>query len=238
MAIPDNGTLLGVPSEKERGHIPLLWQWISLFGIVLMLYGSILILRLVIVHFIGDELISANEMKLIFAEMGIKGITWVGLPFLYMRFLGKRGAEIIRFFQMDRWEWRKTALIAGGILGAFLFSVVVHWLQGRSYHPVSLQDWINGILLVGIVEEIPFRGLLFQQLRRWMPMWAAATLSSLLFVGVHIPSWMYQQMQMKDMIFNGLFLFAVGISMCIILVKLRSLWSCIAIHSLLDLFLS
>jgi membrane protease YdiL (CAAX protease family) len=43
---------------------------------------------------------------------------------------------------------------------------------------------------VGFFEEIPFRGYILQKLAIRMNFWLANMLTSLLFVGVHLPGWL------------------------------------------------
>ena len=44
-------------------------------------------------------------------------------------------------------------------------------------------------ILVGFFEEIPFRGFILQKLQERFDFWTAVVISSLLFVGAHIPGW-------------------------------------------------
>lgn len=63
------------------------------------------------------------------------------------------------------------------------------WIMGiyapGEARPARLADALIGALLVGVLEETLFRGLLFGQLRRRMGFASSAALSSLLFAAMH-----------------------------------------------------
>lgn len=57
-----------------------------------------------------------------------------------------------------------------------------------SFQPASL---INTVLFVGITEEMVFRGWILNSLLTKVSKWNAVILSSILFVFIHFPTWIY-----------------------------------------------
>ena len=132
------------------------------------------------------------------------------------------------------WTYLKlTTNLGKGLLwalgGALWFTVALsyrHVLQGS---PINLHlgfgAWLDMVVLVGLVEEIPFRGFVFQKLHEFLGFWPASLLSSLLFVCLHLPTSPY----------TALYIFVFAWILCVVLKRSGSLWGCILIHSLNDL---
>ena len=151
-------------------------------------------------------------------------LVWVMLTFLYLIYVSR----------CNPWTYLKlTTNIGKGLLwalaGALWFAVALsyrHVLQGI---PINLHlgfgAWLDMVVLVGFIEEIPFRGLAFQKLHEFMGFWPASLLSSFLFVCLHLPTAPY----------TALYVFVFAWMMCVVLKRSGSLWGCIIIHSLNDL---
>jgi len=151
-------------------------------------------------------------------------LVWVMPTFLYLSYVNR----------CNPWTYLKlTTNIGKGLLwalaGALWFAGALsyrHVLQGI---PINLQlgfgAWLDMVVLVGFIEEIPFRGLVFQKLNEFMGFWPASLLSSFLFVCLHLPTAPY----------TALYVFVFAWIMCVVLKRSGSLWGCIIIHSLNDL---
>ena len=137
------------------------------------------------------------------------------------------------------WGYLKLNTLSKGFfwcllcLLAFLEMAIstVVYLHHRINVPYLLRvDNLLAFLLVGITEEIPFRGFLFQKLEPLCGSWGAIGLSALLFVGVHLPLWlMYPPPVPLPFAFLGITF--IGIIYGIAFWKTRSLWSAIILHS-------
>jgi membrane protease YdiL (CAAX protease family) len=88
--------------------------------------------------------------------------------------------------------------------------------------------------IIGFVEEIPFRGFIFQKFRERLSFWVANLISSLLFSAIHLPGWISLHLLSPETI---VFVFFFGMLMVVIFRYSGSLWSTIVSHSLND-FLS
>ena len=88
-------------------------------------------------------------------------------------------------------------------------------------------------LLIGFVEEIPYRGFIFQKLSEWFSLPFAVIISSLLFFAIHLPGWLLLHLFNVRLV---IFIFVFGILMAVLLRYSRSLWAPIISHSLNDFF--
>ena len=74
-----------------------------------------------------------------------------------------------------------------------------------------------------VVEEFFFRGFFFTALRNWKGLWPAAVITGLIFGGIHLGS------AAADALLP---LAVFGFGLCIVYAKTRSLYPCIALHSI------
>jgi membrane protease YdiL (CAAX protease family) len=149
---------------------------------------------------------------------------WVIPAFLYLIYVNR----------CNPWTSLKlTTNIGKGLLwalaGCLWFALALsfrHVLQGI---PINLKlgfgDWLDMVVLVGFVEEIPFRAFVFQKLNEFMGFWPASLLSSFLFMCMHLPASPY----------TALYIFVFAWILCVVLKRSGSLWGCIIIHGLNDL---
>ncbi|MFD2045545.1 CPBP family intramembrane glutamic endopeptidase [Ornithinibacillus salinisoli] len=104
---------------------------------------------------------------------------------------------------------------------------------------LGFNSWLNIIILVGIVEELVFRGFLLKKLTETYTFWKANMVTSSLFVSIHFPIWFYKGLFETPSIFNAIFtVFIIGFIFGVIYKRTNSLWSVIIIHSMYNLFLS
>ena len=86
-------------------------------------------------------------------------------------------------------------------------------------------------MLVGVFEEIPFRGFILRKLQERFDFGTSVAISSLLFVGAHVPGWIRLGLLSA---YNVIYIFVFGTVMAIILRYSKSLWAPIVTHSLND----
>jgi len=149
---------------------------------------------------------------------------WILPTFLYLIYVN----------QCNPWTYLKlTTNLGKGLLwslaGCLWFAVALsyrHVLQGIPIHlHLGFGTWLDVVVLVGFMEEIPFRGLVFQKLNEFMGFWPASLLSSCFFMCLHLPTSPY----------TALYVLGFAWMMCVVLKRSGSLWACIMIHSLNDL---
>lgn len=91
------------------------------------------------------------------------------------------------------------------------------------------------MLLVGFIEELIFRGFLFRALLKRNPAPAAITISAVTFGIGHIVNLFAGQGDMETLI-QVLFAIAWGFLFTFVFYKSGSLWVCIAVHGMVDVF--
>lgn len=91
--------------------------------------------------------------------------------------------------------------------------------------------WVSGFL-VGILEEIPFRGYILQKLNKKMNFWSADIVTSIIFVSMHIPIWIISGMNIYS---SAVSVFFVSIILGYLFEENESLWVPIICHSVFNL---
>ncbi len=159
-----------------------------------------------------------------------KLLFWIVPTLLYIQFVEHQNP--ITYLKLSRNIGK--GLLWG--LAGMLFLVVVlagTFIRAHLHFPQSADTWVNVILLVGIMEEIPFRGFLFQKLQSLFgPSWAgiagAMIISSLLFTLIHTPLWISTGQSVN--LISMVQIFIVALVYCTALKLSDSLWSSILIH--------
>jgi len=104
---------------------------------------------------------------------------------------------------------------------------------------IGFNELLNTILLVGITEEIVFRGFLLKKLMDSFKFWVANTITSVLFVSIHFPIWFYKGLfEFPYILTASLTAFILSVIFGYVYKKSGSLWSVIVIHSLYNLLVS
>jgi uncharacterized protein len=135
----------------------------------------------------------------------------------------------LKFNQIKGLTW---GLVIGFIYIAFLL-LKDYFLGDKSLNfNIGIHYWLGG-LLIGLIEEIPFRGFLLQKIEENMGFWKANLISSILFTVHHYPKWIYQGT--GGMILNSVTVLIVGLIFGYVFKKTKSLWSVVILHSIYDL---
>jgi membrane protease YdiL (CAAX protease family) len=107
---------------------------------------------------------SSGPIAAAFVEPLWKFIFWISPALLFITYVN--GSHILTYLKL---VGNVTKGVLWGLLGSsvfFLKWLVRVLLTGIHLH-ASFNDWLNGVILVGLIEELVFRGFLFQQLRTW-----------------------------------------------------------------------
>ncbi|MFL0506780.1 CPBP family intramembrane glutamic endopeptidase [Ureibacillus sp. 179-F W5.1 NHS] len=101
---------------------------------------------------------------------------------------------------------------------------------------IGFDEWLNVFLLVGITEEIVFRGFILNKLMDSFRFWIANTITSLLFVLIHFPIWIYKGLfAFHYILSSSITIFVLGALFGYVYKKTSSLWLVIIIHSFYNL---
>jgi uncharacterized protein len=93
--------------------------------------------------------------------------------------------------------------------------------------------WIGPILLVGLSEEVLFRGFFLQKFSELTTFARANLIQAVLFLLVHFPGWMMLgAFRGPAIVQNIACVFGLGLFLGFVLRKTHSLWACMVIHSL------
>jgi membrane protease YdiL (CAAX protease family) len=175
-----------------------------------------------------------GEATLLYAlvNISIRLLVWVLPVFLYLRYVDH--AEPIEYLKLKRY-WKRGVLIGLALTGInFLLSLARFGVPNPNKQSITWTSILGTSLLIGLVEEIPYRGFIFQKFQERLGFWIANLISSLLFLGIHLPGWISLQMLRAG---TMVFVFIFGVLMAIVFRCSKSLWSVIVTHSLND-FLS
>jgi membrane protease YdiL (CAAX protease family) len=177
----------------------------------------------------GGHLPNHPILHLILYE-GIKIFVWI-IPVWWI---------IKRYYQEDPVSFLKLQKnasrgIGWGIVTGILFLaalIVIDLLWGdRSFHwHQSLMTWIGRILLVGLVEEIPFRGFLLQDLSKRTTFLRANLIVALLFTLMHYPGWFVQHATVISFIINSFGIFIRALFFGWLMKRTDSIWAPVIFH--------
>lgn len=134
----------------------------------------------------------------------------------------------------------KKGILWGIVLSLLLglyFTFIVYILNEKAFNfKLSLGSYLNGILLVGITEEIVFRGLILQEFNKRLAFWKANIIAAFLFLIVHYPIWIYKGVFFD--LWGHIYVFLVGLIFGLVYKKTGSIWSVVILHSFHNFFVS
>ncbi len=175
-----------------------------------------------------------GTMTLAYALLNItlRLLVWVLPVFLYLRCIER--VQPFEYLKLTQ-HWRRGILVGLALSLVNFFGMLLRF--GPPHLSTEYITW-NSILstsiLIGFIEEIPFRGFILQKLQETQPFWRANLLSSLLFLGIHLPGWI----ALHQLTLSGaITIFLIGVILAAAFHYSQSLWSSIIAHSLND-FLS
>ena len=176
---------------------------------------------------------TVGEQSLLYALINItvRGLIWVLPVFLYLRYVDRVHPCV---YLKLKHHWLRGILIGLGFSALiFLLSLAQHGLPHLRGGLLTWNSVLSTSLLIGFVEEVPYRGFVFQKLCDWMSRKSAIAISSLLFVIIHLPGWLSLHLLTIRI---ALFVFMFGVLMAVLLLWSKSLWAPVVSHSLNDFF--
>ena len=91
--------------------------------------------------------------------------------------------------------------------------------------------WICGIL-VGAIEEIPFRGFLLEKFKERAGFWKSNCLVTIIFILVHFPNWIVNG---TDILSSAITISLVSLCLGYLVNEYNSLWITIICHSVFNI---
>lgn len=174
-----------------------------------------------------------GEGTLVYAgiNLAVRGLVLVLPVFVYLRYVDR--VKPVLYLKL-RQHWRRGVLLALAFSAVNLSLTIAQ--RGLPHLHAAAFTWnsvLSTSLLVGFVEEIPYRGFIFQRLNEWFSFPGASLISSLLFLAIHLPGWFSLHLFKTQV---AIFVFVFGVLMTVLLRYAQSLWAPIVSHSLNDFF--
>ena len=182
----------------------------------------------------ADESIASPTSRAAYADL-LELVVWV-LPAAAFAYV-LRHVPPAKYLGLSVWPTRRNWLLCLGVTVAFLLAVMLVELAvgKKSFSTASLSSlpialWLFQFLLSPLLEELLFRGLVLKELLTLLPAYLAIALTSLLFVGVHLPYWLSHGGATRAMMTNagGVFVFSVVAGW--LYAKTASIWPSTVAH--------
>jgi hypothetical protein len=182
-----------------------------------------------------DEQIASRFWRTAYSNL-LKLVLWV-LPaaaFAYWM----RAASPARYLGVSVLPAARAWLMFLVVIAGFLVAVALleTTFGHKSHSAASLLSIPVGVLLLQFVltpllEEVLFRGLVMKELLDLLPTHLASALTSLLFVGVHLPYWLSHGGPTGATMANGAGVFLFSLLACWLYAKSASVWPAVAAHA-------
>lgn len=162
-----------------------------------------------------------------------KTIIWIFPVFIYLKLIGiKDSYDSLKLKN----NWLKG--IRWGILLSLIWVslrvILFCFILGDKTISFKLESfsWIAA-LLSGVFEEIPFRGLILQQLNEQIAFWKANIISTLIFLVYHFPTWSVAGFQ--NLLPSCFIVIFLGLIWGYVFKKTKSIWTTVIFHTLHNL---
>jgi len=174
---------------------------------------------------------SLGERTLVYAlvNVSIRLAVWVLPVFLYLIYVD--GVNPVEYLKLKQ-NW-KRGVILGIVLSAInLFGGMIRFgVPHPSAQSLTWNSVVSTSILIGFIEEIPYRGFMLQKFSERYGFWIAMLVSSIFFLGIHLPGWISLHLLKVSSV---VFVFLFGLVMAIVFRYAKSLWAPIITHSTND----
>lgn len=214
------------PSQNEAGMFNQRKAPLSL-SLFLAVFFVLWTLRATLFYAV-DESIASPTLRAAYADL-LKLVVWVLPAAAFAYWL--RGAPPLNYLGLTVVPSRRNSLLCLAITVIFLLAVTLFELTigGKSFSGASLSSLPAALALLQLVlspllEELLFRGLVMKELMALQPTYLATVLTSLLFVGAHLPFWLSHGGMTQAMIATACGVFAFSVVACSLFAMTRSIW--------------
>ena len=175
-----------------------------------------------------DESIASSTFRAAYADL-LKLVVWVLPAAAFAYWL--RGAPPLKYLGLSVFPGPRHWLLCLAVTVVFLLAVTLFEITigGKSLSGASLSSLPAALALLQLVlspllEELLFRGLVMKELMALLPAYLATVLTSLLFVGAHLPFWLSHGGLTQAMIANAFGVFAFSVMACFLFAVTKSIW--------------
>lgn len=175
-----------------------------------------------------DELIASPTWRAAYSDL-VKLVLWV-LPAAAFAYWLK-STPPARYMGLFVVPSRRTWLLCLAVTLVFLLATLLFELTiGRKFFSTASLSAMPPILVLlqlvmsPLLEELLFRGLVMKELLALLPTYLATALTSLLFVGAHLPFWLSHGGLTQTMLVNSFGIFVFSVLACWLYAKSASVW--------------
>ena len=185
-------------------------------------------------------LVISPKVDVIFAEpynliirTFLKLIIWVGYGLF---FINKYNKDLkIKKEELFKFKEKKLTLKLVLLIITISFFIMLFTRKGIHINGFTIDDFFNKFLLVGIEEELVFRGLILNGLSKKDKFAKASIITSILFALVHIPLYIRSELLLSDIILNCLKIVVISCFYNGIFNETKSIWPIVIFHSFWDI---
>jgi membrane protease YdiL (CAAX protease family) len=162
-------------------------------------------------------------------QLSIRLLVWVVPVWCYLRFVDR--VDPLQYLKMTG-HVRRGLVVALVLTAVNLAGSIARF--GPPHPSLDRVTW-NSILgtsfLIGLIEEIPYRGFMLQKFAERLGFWRANLITSLLFVAIHVPGWIALNIFSPAV---AVTILVFGFVMAVVFRYSGSLWAPIVVHSAND----
>ncbi|WP_223902442.1 CPBP family intramembrane glutamic endopeptidase [Lactobacillus laiwuensis] len=182
---------------------------------------------------------TSNTLPQVLLSSLVKFITWSIPAFILIK---KYSSQLkIEYPQMFKNHCRLWPYFAGIVIMLIYLAIILYLENGgfKINPQFKPSDFIDKFLIVGITEELVFRGWILNALLKKMSTWLALIVNNLLFLCIHFPIW-YQTHTLIENFTSGSFVtvFILGIIFGWLFIKSKNIWIPVTYHMLWDIIVT
>ena len=163
------------------------------------------------------------------SQLSIRMVVWLVPVWFYLRYVDR--VDPLEYLKLKHHVGR--GLVVG--IALTVLNVIGTIARFGLPHPTMARVTWNSILgtslLVGVIEEIPYRGFMLRKIEERLNFWLANLTTSLLFLAIHLPGWFaLHTFSATAAVTITVFGFVMGLAVT----WSDSLWAAIVAHSAND----
>lgn len=228
MEATDYKSVDGISRDDEQGGRFLLWFLLAFF-VVWALRATL--------FFAIDGKIDSGSLRLVYSN-ALKFALWVIPPVIYLRRVVK--TDPLEYLKLASKPNRRGLILAAIVTATFFAGMLLfEWVTAGKrltlLFETALPDWLGVLAAVApssFFEELLFRGFILNQLHERVGFWKANALSSLLFVLVHWPNWLWVNGFKGWIVFTSVSIFILSLFLGYLMRLTNSLWPSVFGHTL------
>ncbi|WP_223895332.1 CPBP family intramembrane glutamic endopeptidase [Lactobacillus helsingborgensis] len=182
---------------------------------------------------------TSNTLAQVLLSSSVKLLTWSIPAFILIK---KYSHQLkIGYPQLFKNRFKLWPYLVGIFIMVTYLAIILYFENGGfKINPnFRASDFIDKFLVVGITEELVFRGCLLNALLKKMSTWLALIVNNLLFLCIHLPIW-YQTHTLVTNFISGDFIsvFILGLIFGLLFIRSKNICVPIVYHMLWDIIVT